>query len=68
MKKIVYLIAAYSIAALVFAAGYYHCFIQMLRYAGYYIDGEMIVVDFMGEYNEVCAGDWNDLLDKYAQG
>lgn len=68
MKKIVRLLAACALAALVFSAGYYHCFLDMLRNGRYYLDGEMLIIDFLGEYNEVYIDEWENLLDKYAQG
>lgn len=68
MKKLVAAVLALAMLAGAFSAGYYHCFLDMLRNGRYYLDGEMLIIDFLGEYNEVYIDDWNNLLEKYAQG
>ena len=69
MKKSIAIMLALVLLIGAFAAGYYHCFLQILRNGMFYVDGEMLLIDFLGEYNEVCLEfDLEPLLEKYAQG
>jgi len=68
MKKAITFLLALVLLSGAFCAGYRHCFLSMLRNGRYYVDGEMLIIDFLGEYNEVYIDEWENLLDKYAQG
>ena len=68
MKKVFILFLALLLLSGAFAAGWRACFLSMLRHGKYYIDDEMLIIDFGGEYNEVFIDEWENLIEKYAQG